>query len=379
MSESKNILITGARTFIALDLARKFHRSGHRVFVADTSRYHLTCYSNSVVNSYKVPTPKLFPKEYIDSLVEIVKKEKIDLLVPVYEEIFYISRALDAFSCEVFCSSFDVLNGLHNKWSFYLKQKSMGIAVPETILVSSQKDLEELKLEYPMALKASYSRASLQVKKATKEKRPKIEIETHNPWIAQKWLDGKKYCSFSLCIDGEIQAHTAYPVNYTIKSSCLMFEAVDHPGIYEWVENFVREEKFTGQIAFDFSVEEDGKIYAIECNPRGTSGIHLFDENEKILDVFFGKTCSLITPKEGACKQLFSGMLINGWKGCSSIFQFFSTIFGLSDVTFEKKDIKPFLMQPIIFIVHLCKSAKFRKNISSFYTYDMDWDGDIDE
>ena len=58
MTSNQNILITGGRFFFALELARSFHRAGHRVFVADTSKVHLCAVSNCVERCFFIPSPR---------------------------------------------------------------------------------------------------------------------------------------------------------------------------------------------------------------------------------------------------------------------------------------------------------------------------------
>ncbi len=51
---------------------------------------------------------------------------------------------------------------------------------------------------------------------------------------------------------------------------------VDKPEIEAWVRNFVGPLKLTGQVSFDFIQDDDGRLYAIECNPRTHSAITMF-------------------------------------------------------------------------------------------------------
>ena len=197
-----------------------------------------------------------------------------------------------------------------------------------------------------------------------------------NPWIAQKYLEGKKYCTYSICFKGKVLTNVTYPVNFAIdNSSCLTFDAIDHEGINQWIANFVRCENFSGQIAFDFIEIESGEIFAIECNPRATSGLHLLSHNKKIVDAFLLDKSISISMEEKVSKQLFCGMMIYGWRSFS-IKDFIKTIFTYEDIVFCKSDIKLFLFQPLLFIYYLYKSIKWRCNFSAMFTYDVDWNGE---
>ena len=75
-----------------------------------------------------------------------------------------------------------------------------------------------------------------------------------------------------------------------------------------------QEINFTGQIAFDFIESADKKLYAIECNPRATSGLLLFQNNDRLDQAFFAETQSPIFPQQGARKQIATGMCLYGWR-----------------------------------------------------------------
>ncbi len=379
----KNILLTGARSPATLDLARQLSSAGHQVFVAETYELHVCRFSNAICKSFIVPSPRFNPQQYINKLVEITRNNHIDFLIPTCEEIIYISKNLEHFpdSCTVFCAPFETLNQLHNKWLFNQKLISFQFSAPYTKLITSYNDLHLLDRSKTYALKASYSRASQNIYKITPDTQlPKgLVIEKNNPWIAQEWIEGEKYCTYSICIDGQIFAHSIYPVRFAIDdSSCINFQSTKHLGIFEWVEKFAKQEKFTGQIAFDFIEPENGKIYAIECNPRSTSGLHLFHPHDRIDRAFFGENYYPILPPIGREKQIALGMLLYSWQNRSffnHIGEFFTQIFKTKDVVFAFNDIMPFLAMPLVFGRYLYQKIKMGVRLPSIFTYDIDWNG----
>lgn len=321
MSKSKNILITSGRSFIALDLARKFHAAGHKVITADTMSVHVSRFSRSVFKNFQIPSPRLSPNDFIKKMVWICQEEKIDLVVPVYEEILYLAEQKHLFPAhtEVFGPSFSLLKELHSKWHFTLKLRELGIEIPHTYLIETPDDLKKLDRSVPYAVKAIYSRASLGIFKLNPEEAiPSITIERHNPMIAQQWLSGERFCSYSVCREGVVKAHSLYPVGHTANGQgCIVFKAIEHPAIQKWIETFVKKVNFTGQIAFDFIVTPDQKVFAIECNPRATSGAHLFDEKDNLERAFSKQECTPIYPIGRRPKKLGIAMMMYGWRETS--------------------------------------------------------------
>jgi glutathione synthase/RimK-type ligase-like ATP-grasp enzyme len=381
-NEKKKFLLTAGRAPSTLDLARQLNSAGHDIFIADTIRWHVCRASNAVKENFIVPSPRFQTESFIKALIDIINSEKIDYLIPTFEEVIYISTYLDQFpkSCKVFSASFETLLRLHNKWFFYEEQIKHGIPTPETFLIHSKEDLKQLDPNTFYALKPSYSRSAQSIYKVgPKSPLPEVEIEEHNSWVAQKWLEGKRYCTYSICENGKVLAHATYPVQIAIQGHfCLNFESVDHPKILEWIKNFVAVENFTGQAGFDLFEIEDGTIYAIECNPRATHGLILFKNSDRIDRAFTGNTEDVIKPQNGNVKQIAAGMSFYGWKSAykeNKLPEFFKILFGTPDVVFNRQDIKPFLYTPLIYSNYILESLKSRLNLPAAFTHDFNWEG----
>jgi predicted ATP-grasp superfamily ATP-dependent carboligase len=381
----KKILITFARSFLALEIARHFYSTGHEVFVADSLSQHVSRYSNAVKKSFKLPSPRFNSKAYINELIHIIQKEKIDFLIPVYEEISYISKAIEKFpnTCKILAPSFNLYNELQNKWLFQEKLKSLGFETLKAQLIQQSDDIQNLNFNIPFAIKPCYSRASQKVQKIMPGQCAivKIKVDPYNPWIAQEWAIGKKFCTYSICHGGKIFAHGVYPVNYAIDGySCLTFQAVEHPEIFEWISEFVKKIDYTGQIAFDLIETNDKKLFAIECNPRATSGLLLFNDKKHLDASFLGISSTLVTPRIGLRRQVAMGMLLYGWRKQARpnnrLRSFLKDFFGTKDVIFKTKDPKPFLFKPLIFANLWIKSRKVGLKLPHYFTHDHDWNGE---
>ena len=377
---NKKILLTGARTFIALDLARGLKKMGHQVFVADPHYFHVCKFSNAVTKSFQTPIAREHPEKYINSLITIIEKEKIDLLIPIYEEIMYISQGLDRLKekCKVLCSSFDVLHSLHNKHEFIEKLKKFDMDYPKTFLIKNKKDLKNKNIKIPSIAKQIYSRASLSVK-IIKNKKDlnKISIDKKNPTILQEFIAGENICSYSLCNNGRVLASVVYPVEFTVDgSSCISFRSIDCLSVERWIKEFVKKENFSGHIAFDFIQRDDGKLFAIECNPRTTLGIHLLISSDNFIKTLVMPDKKQVFIKNGVSRQITTAMLMYGWRSHQPGFlEFLKRIFFTKDIIFSIKDLKPFLFQPILYIFYFLKSFKHKFNLPKMFTHDVDWNG----
>lgn len=378
------ILLTNARSYITLDIARQLHASGHEVYVVETSNAHLCKFSAAVKKSFVVPSPRFATDGFIAALARIINEYKIDLLIPIFEETYYIASHLDKLpkSCTVFTLPFEQLEPLHNKWGFMEKLRELGFVTPKTWLIKSNDELTSIPPEGTFALKACYGRASLQVFKVKKGNIPKdVDILPRNPWIAQEWIEGDRFCSYSICHAGKVNATSIYPVEYAIGgTSCLTFKPVRHAKIIAWIERLIKLLNYTGQVGFDFIERADGTLYAIECNPRATSGVHLFNPQDHLSEAFLNTNKDTIYPHADTKKQIAIGMMMYGWKNDSipnnTILGYLQKLLQTPDVIFSMRDLKPFLFMPYFFAAYVQRSFQLQKPMPAVFTHDIEWNNE---
>lgn len=376
---------------MTLDFIRTISAGGHKIYMAETTKFQLCRYSNCVKKNFIISSPRFFPKSYIDQIEKIIINEKIDLFIPAWEDIMLVSKHLRRLNqhTKVLASPFSLLEKLHNKNLFIDLQKELGIPTPKTRLVTSIEDFCKLDMR-TFALKACYCRGSQSVLRWDNQKGiPPVEISENEPWVAQEWLSGSHYCTFGVCHEGELQAHSIYPMDFvqekesemisSIGSYCLSFRSVDHEGIQQWVENFVKKTNFTGLIAFDFIETLNHDLYAIDCNPRITSGATLFAKDDGLDKALLGTSTELVTPGLDRKRQLAIGMLMYGWQfawATSSMKEFIHNLVNFKDLIFHTRDIKPFVMQPVLWAKYCLQSLKLKMRLPAAFTHDIDYNGE---
>jgi predicted ATP-grasp superfamily ATP-dependent carboligase/uncharacterized protein Usg len=382
-----NILLTGGRAPVTLELARQFAAVGHRVFVADSLHHHLCSYSRSVFKNFLVPSPRFNATGFIQALVDIIEAEKIDLLIPTCEEIFYIASGIDRLTplCKVFAEPLDKLDLLHNKWEFICQVNKLGLPAPKTWLIQSDRELQDI-LTIPtptkIVLKPVYSRFASNVHILDKPvvTIPPLEINAQRTWVAQEFIAGTHYCTYSIAHQGKLTAHAVYPTSYTADAgSCIYFESIDHPQLLNWVETFVLDRQFTGQIAFDFIQAEDGTLYPLECNPRAISAIHLFRVEDRLDRAFLDLTDRLIQPQPLKNAMLMMAMIIYGLPSAISaqrLGDWLTKIVQGKDVIWQLTDPLPFFHLWIVLLQFWQMSRDGNLTLQQASTRDIEWDGE---
>jgi predicted ATP-grasp superfamily ATP-dependent carboligase len=393
------ILITGARAPVALELARQFHRAGHHVDLADSVRLPLARSSRAVRRSFVVAPPVSDPDRFTADVLSIVRRRAIDLIVPVSEEIFFLAARLEAFSgsTEVFAEPLDRLAKLHNKWEFVRLVAELGTSIeaPATHLLRTGDDLRPWRSEGASAtdgsrdaerdpsdwvFKPAYSRfASRTLIGPTEAELAKLQPDERDPWIAQRRIRGCEYSTYGVARCGKLRAHACYRSEYRAGiGSGIYFRPQNRPAIRRFVEQFVERLGFTGQIAFDFITDGDGRTYVLECNPRATSGAHLFAPGS--LAAAFGDDEGPIVEPISAEPVMLSSIMIlysvtkalrrGGLKAvCGDMLR-------ANDAMFAWHDPLPAILAPLTLLEVAFKAWRENRSLEGAATYDLEWNGE---
>jgi predicted ATP-grasp superfamily ATP-dependent carboligase len=301
-------------------------------------------------------------------LQRIIDDECVDLLIPTCEEVMYVGRAKERLETHVFAESFDRLDQLHNKWKFYQYLVSLGLPTPHTALCTGQSHYSKKHV-----LKPVYSRFAA---KATvvKGRCPPIQSDPSNPWIAQEYIEGEKLCTYSVCHQGRVCAHGVYRVLHSMgMGSAICFESVSAPDVDDFVRSFVGQCGFTGQIAFDF-IRGD-KLYCLECNPRATSGIHLFKRSPELAQAFL-KPVEVAYPQNG---MIFHEHLFMLWYGLKQreLFstRFWSHFFRGSNPLWARGDLRVLRAMPYMLLEAACRTLVRRQGFNQAMSCDIEYNG----
>lgn len=368
---SIKVLVTGARAPVTLHLCRILHDSGHLVFAADSVSYALTKSSKMVQDFLLYPSPKFQTADFITVLVDFIKMNEIDLLIPTCEESFYISKYKDELSayCEIFVGDFQQMMLLHNKFDFIKYVDGLGFRTPKTVKCSSD--------EIPdgeIVLKRIFSRFSDQVVFIHKDDYNPVQFDS--AWIAQEKIDGVQYCSYGIARDGELLAHSVYQTAFTAGiGATIAFTYCERKDIEHFVRTVVEDLNFTGQISFDFIVNREDIAVPIECNPRATSGLHLFAD--EAAGCFCDAAENTLYPDEETKMAISLALLAYGfdnWRRGRPFGKWLRTLFTYRDITWSLKDLRPFFYQFYSMYALWKESRRNGRTMIQQSTIDISWD-----
>ncbi|TLS24371.1 hypothetical protein PpBr36_09130 [Pyricularia pennisetigena] len=304
----KTILVTGVGMTKGLTLARAFYHQGHRVLGADfeddlVPSSGRQSRSLSSFHSLRKPSSKSLSSSYTNQLVDLVTRERVDLWVScsgvatAAEDGAAAEQVEKSTSCRCVQLTEKVTVRLHEKNSFIREAVRLGLPVPETHEVAAHQDVlrvldrSEKGRQFIMkpvgmddAHRGDMTLLPLVTAAETEKHVLGLPISSANPWIVQQFIPGgREYCTHALVVRGEVRVFTACP-----SSELLMhYKALPaHSQLFRDMLQFTRDfcarsdesKSMTGHMSFDFMVDEEGAIYAIECNPRVHTAVVLFTQ-----------------------------------------------------------------------------------------------------
>jgi glutathione synthase/RimK-type ligase-like ATP-grasp enzyme len=280
------ILVTSSRMPFALDEIRKFGRCGHEIHASDTYAAAPGSHSKHVREVHVTPPPRFEPTRFIAALREIVTSRGIDVLVPAFEEAFYVAAAADELAphTEIFAPSFDTLALLHDKARFVAWACEIGLPVPRSRTVTDREGLRDAIAELPQFFaRPVFSRGGLSLFTNTGPLQGALRLEqcdptTASPWIVQEFVHGEDVCSFSVVHHGQVAAHSTYVHPRMLDhAGGITFESVEIPETLAAARQIAEATRYHGQLSLDF-MRSDGGFVLIECNPRPTGGVYVMPD-----------------------------------------------------------------------------------------------------
>jgi predicted ATP-grasp superfamily ATP-dependent carboligase len=360
----QTILISGARAPIALEMARSFHRAGHRVIMTDCQRLTIARWSTGVAKYYVTPSPRFDNDAYVRQLQQIIDKEKVNHFIPTCEEAIFVAAHREVFNCKVWTCDHKLIITLHNKHLFTQCYQDI-LPTPNTILLNDFTDWDN---SDQYVFKPIYSRFASSVIVRKKISRIFFNAQDKNQWIAQSYIEGKEICIYSVWSEGQMKAYVAYhPLYRAGKGAGVFFEPVQNEKVQSHVKKIGTEIQYNGQLCFDVIIDEEENPYFIECNPRGTSGAHLL--NTQLAEVFLGSSCVINNQtREFSIKYALAIL--------HPLSFFRSRVRKSKDTVFRWDDLKPFFFQIFSLLEITWLKFSSRSSWLEATTADIEWNGD---
>ena len=275
--------MTSSRMPFALDAIRKLGERGHDVYASDSYDASPGSHSRYLAAHFVTASPSGDPEGFAADIERIADENEIDVVLPMFEEVFYLAAQHDRLSTvtRLYAPPFRTLAQVHDKGTFQELCDRLDIRTPQTVLAHSQEELTDAIERFPKYFaRAAFSRGGVGLLTNTGPlaghlKPEDCEPTEANPWLVQEFVDGPMHCTYSTLHGGQVASHMSYRAPRQWEHSTgIQFVSVDPSDTLPTVEQLGSDLEWDGQMSLDF-IETDDGLVMIECNPRPTDGVLL--------------------------------------------------------------------------------------------------------
>jgi carbamoylphosphate synthase large subunit len=282
---SERVLITGVRAPAALDLARSLNAAGFEAHMADCVPARIARWSKTPHAVHRHASPVHQPAGFARDLRGLIDTLAPVAVIPACEEVFHLSAlaATQGWADRLIAPPPDTLAELHHKGRFAALCRRLGLPVPETATVTDRAELMRRAENTDVVVKPAWSRFGARTLIAPDTPAlSRITPSTDAPWAVQTRVRGDEVSFYVVARQGRLTAFSAYRSDWRLDGGATyVFQPLTDPlnARLRAMAETLAAHAVTGQIACDAIVDADGAPWLIECNPRATSGVHLFDRS----------------------------------------------------------------------------------------------------
>ena len=333
------VLVTSSRLPFAVEEIRKLGEEGHVVYAADTFARAPGNHSRHVASYFTVPSPRLNSSHFVERVVSIVEQNQIEVVVPAFEEAFYLSRHAEELPerCRLFAPEWPEPLRLHRKSSFLELAAELGQPTCTTWFVDDEAKMRERMNELgdyfarPVNSRGATELLTNQDITRGKKSLSECEVSDRHPWIIQPYVAGPELCTYSIARQGELLAHVTYRHPLTLGDrGGVAFESVDSGATLAMAQALARATNYTGQFGLDLIDSETGLVLS-ECNPRGTAGVALLPADVFARAVAGFETSQPYVAPAGHRRKITTGLLLDAVQNWSHAFRNAAAYFEFGD------------------------------------------------
>lgn len=223
--------------------------------------------------------PRIDADNYIDIILDICQKEKIDTLISLIDpELSLIAKNIEKFKAigvNPVISDYDKVEMCFNKYEMYKFLINNNFKTAKSYINKEEfyKDLEDGKIAFPVFVKPVTGSASININKITSKEELEVLWKMSDPLIIQEFMNGQEYG-----IDTYIDMISKETVLIFLKKKLKMRAgetdkalSVKNEKLFKLIKEFVEKAGFVGIIDIDV-FEVDGEYYISEVNPRFGGG-----------------------------------------------------------------------------------------------------------
>jgi predicted ATP-grasp superfamily ATP-dependent carboligase len=277
-AQKPKILLSEGSSLSSREAITALGLAGHRVELVSSNPMCLGRFSRFVNRVHRAPASGADPDGYLAAVINIVKTDKIDALIPVHEQAYLFAAARQQLPTDlgIALAEFEAFEQVQSKASLAALLTRLNIPQPKTDIVRSTDEFITER-PYPFFVKAAFGTASAgvwRVGDARQRDALLLQLEQHNAFA-----DG---LLVQAAVIGALERTQAVFDRGRLVASHIYRQVVEGPGgggvlkisvvsseVRETVERIGQALKWHGALSFDYIRDEATKtLHFIDANPR---------------------------------------------------------------------------------------------------------------
>jgi len=291
----KRVLVLDAHQRSALAVIRSLGERGIPVFTAEEAPVALAACSCFAQQHFEYPSPRLYPERFLSVLVELVRKQHIDMLLPMTEltTTLLVTNQGSFPGTEIPFPDIGTVESLVNKCSLMRLAGELNVPIPRTWYADSPDTLpcplEEI--YYPAVLKpgkswlyqnGQWSRSAVRFTSNALEARGILDSDPAflaHPFMIQECVAGQGQGVFALYNNGKplaFFAHRRLREKPPGGGVSVLSESIPlDPVLRSHARSLLDKVRWHGIAMVEFKVSPDGTPYLMEINTRFWGSLQL--------------------------------------------------------------------------------------------------------
>lgn len=272
------ILLSEGSSLSAREAITALGLAGHRVALMSSDPLCLGRFSRFVTRVHAAPAAGADPDRYLAAVLDVIKTNAIDAVLPVHEQAYLFAAARKQFPTNVglALADFAAFEQVQSKAAFASLLTRLGVPQPRTELIHSADDLAGAR-SYPFFVKAAFGTASVGVWHVKDERQRDMlvqRLEQDNAigdgLLMQQAIAGVLERTQAIFDRGRLVAcHIYRQVLEGPGGGDVLKQSVVDGDVRAIVETIGRALDWHGALSFDYIREAaSGTPYFIDANPR---------------------------------------------------------------------------------------------------------------
>jgi len=277
-AQKPKILLSEGSSLSSREAITALGLAGHRVELVSSNPMCLGRFSRFVSRVHRAPASGADPDGYLAAVIEIVKTDHIDALLPVHEQAYLFAAARKRLprGLGIALADFEAFEQVQSKAGFAILLTQLKVPQPTTDIVRSA-DQFAADRPYPFFVKAAFGTASAgvwRVDDARQRDALLVQLERHHAFapglLVQAAVTGSLERTQAVFDRGRLVASHIYrQVAEGPGGGDVLKISVVSAGVRETVERIGQALKWHGALSFDYIRDDATKTpHFIDANPR---------------------------------------------------------------------------------------------------------------